>query len=298
MNWLGKCLGFIFGLLMMGPTGAFLGILIGHAFDRSFNKSYTRSHPFSLFGTTNKTKKIFFYTLFSCMGRLSKSDGKVSSSEIKTARKIMHDLGLNTEQTSAAIDAFRSGKDENFNIHYYLRQLKVQAGSDKQLLHIFIEYQLHAAYADGGITQQGINLLLSMAESLGINRAVFNNIHKKFKAQRDFKRQFEEQFGKRSSSGYQSRYKAGYQQEDTKNYQKSYSSNYNTNNLQNAYTILGVKSNDDKMTVKKAYRKQMNNYHPDKLAAKGLPDDLIKASTEKTQNIKASYDLIKQQNGW
>jgi DnaJ like chaperone protein len=39
----------------------------------------------------------------------------------------------------------------------------------------------------------------------------------------------------------------------------------------------------------------MNQHHPDKLVAKGLPEEMIDIATEKTQAIKAAYDLIKEQ---
>lgn len=37
----------------------------------------------------------------------------------------------------------------------------------------------------------------------------------------------------------------------------------------------------------------MNRHHPDKLAAKGLPDEMMKAATERTQQIKAAWDTVK-----
>ena len=37
----------------------------------------------------------------------------------------------------------------------------------------------------------------------------------------------------------------------------------------------------------------MNQNHPDKLVAKGLPEEMIKLATEKTQEIKAAYDQVK-----
>ena len=46
--------------------------------------------------------------------------------------------------------------------------------------------------------------------------------------------------------------------------------------------------------VKKAYRRQMNQHHPDKLVARGMPEDMIKIATEKTQEIKAAYEQIKR----
>jgi DnaJ like chaperone protein len=41
----------------------------------------------------------------------------------------------------------------------------------------------------------------------------------------------------------------------------------------------------------------MSQHHPDKLIAKGLPDERIKFATEKTQEIKAAYEQIKESRG-
>ena len=49
--------------------------------------------------------------------------------------------------------------------------------------------------------------------------------------------------------------------------------------------------------VKRAYRKMMSQHHPDKLAAKGLPDDMIDVAKEKTQEIQSAWDLIKSKRG-
>ena len=54
----------------------------------------------------------------------------------------------------------------------------------------------------------------------------------------------------------------------------------------------GISEQASPAEIKKAYRKQMSQHHPDKLLAKGLPEEMIKIATEKTQNIKAAYDRI------
>jgi DnaJ like chaperone protein len=38
----------------------------------------------------------------------------------------------------------------------------------------------------------------------------------------------------------------------------------------------------------------MSQHHPDKLVAKGLPEQMIQDATEKTQQIKAAYELIRK----
>ncbi len=46
--------------------------------------------------------------------------------------------------------------------------------------------------------------------------------------------------------------------------------------------------------VKKAYRKLMSENHPDKLAARGVPEEMIRMATEKTAEISKAYEMIKE----
>ena len=62
-----------------------------------------------------------------------------------------------------------------------------------------------------------------------------------------------------------------------------------------AYDLLGVSADVSDADLKKAYRRQMNQHHPDKLVAKGLPEEMMDIATAKTQEIKAAYELIKSQ---
>ena len=45
---------------------------------------------------------------------------------------------------------------------------------------------------------------------------------------------------------------------------------------------------------KRAYRKLVSQNHPDKLIGQGVPDDIIKLATERTQKIQMAYDLISE----
>ena len=70
------------------------------------------------------------------------------------------------------------------------------------------------------------------------------------------------------------------------------------NQLNDAYKLLGVESDADAKTVKRAYRKLMNEHHPDKLIAKGLPPEMMNVAKEKAQEIQNAYDMIKKTNGF
>lgn len=81
------------------------------------------------------------------------------------------------------------------------------------------------------------------------------------------------------------------------NYQRQ-SQYYSQNDgLSSAYKTLGVSSNDSNQTIKKAYRKLMAEHHPDKLIAKGLPQEMIDIATEKTSKIQQAYRIIAKAKG-
>lgn len=63
--------------------------------------------------------------------------------------------------------------------------------------------------------------------------------------------------------------------------------------LKAAYRVLGLDENCSDVELKRAYNKLISQHHPDKLVSKGLPEEMMKLATEKTQEIKDAYELIK-----
>ena len=63
--------------------------------------------------------------------------------------------------------------------------------------------------------------------------------------------------------------------------------------LDDAYKALGVTKDQSAQEIKRAYRKLISQYHPDKLIGQGLPKDMIAVATEQAKEIQVAYDLIK-----
>ena len=57
--------------------------------------------------------------------------------------------------------------------------------------------------------------------------------------------------------------------------------------------MLGVSSSASDDEIKKAYRRLTNQHHPDKLVAKGMPEEMIKLANEKTQEIRKAWERIR-----
>ncbi len=64
----------------------------------------------------------------------------------------------------------------------------------------------------------------------------------------------------------------------------------------NAYKILEIDNSVTDNEVKKAYRKMVKKYHPDKLI--DLGEEHLKGAKEKFQNIQNAYEKIKNERGF
>ena len=64
-----------------------------------------------------------------------------------------------------------------------------------------------------------------------------------------------------------------------------------------AYQVLGCNSTDPLEVIKTNYRKLVQDYHPDKIASKGLPEEFNQLAHDKFREIQNAYETIKEERG-
>ena len=64
-----------------------------------------------------------------------------------------------------------------------------------------------------------------------------------------------------------------------------------------AYAVLGCSPGDTDDQVKRCYRQRVQEYHPDKIAAKGLPDEFTRFAQDKFREIQDAWEQIKAARG-
>jgi DnaJ like chaperone protein len=65
--------------------------------------------------------------------------------------------------------------------------------------------------------------------------------------------------------------------------------------LENAYKVLEVSPDISDAEIKKIYRAKCMEYHPDKLASQGLPDEFMSYAHDQLTKVNEAYDVIKKE---
>ena len=254
-----KIIAALLGWQVAGFIGAIIGFYIGSYFDRGLG-SFSR--PLSS-AEQARVGACYFETTFTLLGYLAKADGRISEEEIAQAENLMARMGLTNEHRQQAIGLFKRGAKSDFSLDDSMQQFVSICGRQNNLKQSLLNDLMALALADGDLHQSERQALEGIARYLGISKALFEKIIEMIMARAQFN-------GAGSSGGYAS----------------------SSSQLDAAYKALGVSADDTDSDIKKVYRKLVSENHPDKLIGQGMPDDMIKLATERTQEIRKAYELI------
>jgi len=256
----GKIIAGLIGFSALGPLGLLIGLYVGHQFDKGLGGF----RPVSV-KQQKEVRNSYFQTVFSLLGNLAKADGRISQAEIALAEALMGKMGLSTAHRKEAIELFKGGAKGDFSLDKTLDSFMATCGRHNNLKRSLLNDLISLAIADGELHQAEQDLLRTIAGRLGFSAALFDQFIAMIKAQAQFKN---------SSGG------------------GSYKTQTSATQLSAAYTALGVEQSSSDSQIKRAYRKLISENHPDKLIGQGMPEDMVKLATERTQEIQTAYDLI------
>jgi DnaJ like chaperone protein len=261
MSWWGTIVGGAFGFLLGGPIGALLGVYAGRNFDAGLAQDFGTTNAFDP-GAQQRVQATFFTATFSVMGFIAKADGRISKDEILLANRIMDEMRLTVAMKNTARDLFNKGKQNGFQFEAVLAQFKQEMHGRKTLSQMFLEIQIRAASADGKLRKDEKNILNKVANALGFSHYELESLISRHNSEQRFE-----------NSNYTS----------------------DVDRISQAYGVLGLSSSCSDKELKRTYRRLMSQHHPDKLVSKGLPDEMLTIAKEKTQEIKAAYEVIKKE---
>ena len=253
---IGKIIGAILGYLFLhNILGVAVGALLGHVLIDARIRRNNIPHA-----QIAQIQEVFFNTVFMLLGYVAKADGHISEVEIKLAQAYMEKMELTAEHKREAIRLFKLGAAADFNSQQQLKVFMAAAQRSPNLRQMLLVYLINMAMADGHLDNNEARVLREVAETLGFSRIAFEQLLHMIGAQNSF------------SNQHQTR----------------------ASDLELAYQALGANKSMSDKEIKTVYRRLMSQYHPDKLMGQGLPDDMVKAATERSQEIQAAYDVIKK----
>lgn len=255
MQMWGKFFGFVIGFMFGRLFGGLLGFWLGHLYDRKVAQLK------GIGGNGAQRQALFFNSTFAVMGHIAKASGQVTKTDIKQASMMMDDMRLSGDARRNAQDAFSQGKASDFDLIGCLNTFKMISMGRRDLMQMFIEIQIQAAFADGELHPNEHRILVIVGKELGFSEVHLNELLKRWQTE------FKMHRGSEQVSE------------------------------QDAYEMLGVTESSSDQQVKRAYRKLMNEHHPDKLVAKGLPEQMMQVAKAKAQDIQAAYDRVKTARG-
>ena len=262
MIWQGKAVGALLGVAVAGPLGALFGAAIGHMVDVEIQGRLPQRGLGS-----RSLQDAFFRATFQAMGHLAKADGHVSEQEIRAARAMMAELQLGEAEVQLAMQMFTEGKAQDFPLLARLRTLHAACRDRPDLHRTFVRVQVQAALWGGSLNPAGRRVLKQIAAALEISGFELVQMEAVLRMQTSQRQQQHAQV------------------------------NAAQQRLADAYAVLGVASSASDVEITKAYRRLMNQNHPDKLVAKGLPEATIKQAQDKTVQISAAYDVLRAARG-
>ena len=213
----------------------------------------------------SRIRGVFFRSLFGALGCISKADGRVSEVEIAAAENLMRRLDLKPDERQEAISAFNEGKRPLFGLEASLREFVHLTALRHDLRQMFLEILIEGAAADARVSQAEEAVLFRVSRALSIPAQLLDAMLNASRAARG-----------------QGPYQPGAGR---------------AGDLSRAYATLGLKEKATDAEIKRAYRKLISQYHPDRLVSQGLPEEMMEKAKVRVREINAAYDALKSARG-
>jgi DnaJ like chaperone protein len=212
--------------------------------------------------------------IMAAWAKFAKMDGTVSKMELAVVERWMKAMRFDNGRRLKAIATFQEAKAGPATFCETALELRGwSAESFKGLICVFIFGLFDLAYADGEMSFSTEDLLRDVCELHGAPFAKWRDNYHTLKATElgieDFVASLlglEPQANPEAMS--------------------------NSSSTEHAYAILGCDVGDSDEVIRERYRKLAKTFHPDTLASKDLPSELVQLAAEKFRVVQQAYEAI------
>lgn len=298
-SYKGRLLGSLIGLFLGGPFGVIIGFLLGWIFVDSPRRRVVSAHGQArqAFTYTQGYNDALIYSTFALLGYVARGGGVIRREQISLAEQCMNMMQIiDPASRSKAQEAFSRGKSQDFDLQTETAELRRILRSNTGVIAYLLEILVQMALVDGVVQEEEHRRLCEIAVSLGVSRNAMERLIQVRLAEMRFRNDF---YDWGNGRGQNDNYSGSQNNGNGSQYDYGHSSagTERSATLKGAYEILGVSPETSWEEVRKAHKRLMLKYHPDRLKSQGVPDEMIRTYTEKAKDIQAAFDCIKRARG-
>ncbi|MDY5969969.1 MAG: TerB family tellurite resistance protein [Bacteroidales bacterium] len=256
------------GWTLGGPIGAILGYFVGKGIfnssrqigDNAGAKGPQRQWHYSDTGTPQDLT----VSLIVLIAAVMKSDGEVRKSELNLVKRFLI-MNYDEKRANDLLHMLRDVISQDFDLRMVCRQIMQNTSYDTR--YQMLDFLFGIAEADSLFTTAEERTLRLIANNLGINSQDFMSIYtRRVESNRGGHNGYSSDYGSATSKGGLS---------------------------MNPYKVLGLDGSATDDEVKRAYRRLVMKYHPDKL--EGLGEEIKRNAEKQFRKINEAYETIKKE---
>ncbi len=204
---------------------------------------------------------------------IAKADGSVTKGEIQFIKEfIKSHFGISNEEVNTYEAAFNYGKNHPEEYVFFTDIIfgyyRTRRDYIMALAYLFVGVAMQEGESTGAKEAQTKKIVMG----LGLSEYEYQALRMAFLGQR---------------GGYEQSYSG-----------QGFGNYSNQEDLVKKYTkVLGVSENASMAEIKKAYRRLVKEYHPDKLSSGSMPPEYIEFANQKIRDINEAYEYLEKVKG-
>ena len=195
---------------------------------------------------------VFIVTLFSMLAKMAKADGQVSKAEVQMIEDFMRNNLRLSSEDRKQAIKIFENAKTDAYSIYDYAQQYQQLVRNQAMREMVYRVLFAVAYADGELHASEEEILRRIPNFLGLHESIFAAM--------------QGEFDRRAPTS--------------------------ADSLQQHYAVLGCTPDTNDRDLKLAYRRKAAEFHPDKIAAKGLPEEFMRHAEDQMKSVTVAYDTI------